>query len=133
MNKQDFFVILCGYKEASMKKSILPIVFVVFAFLFATISYKKDNEKNKAANPEVINPEVIPDDFNESRAFPFDSTLVQPFFVAYPELKKYQSDVKTLYRKHQYNYIWYDNNRINEVGNLLYIKLNNLDEEGIEA
>ncbi|MET0760164.1 MAG: L,D-transpeptidase family protein [Flavobacterium sp.] len=116
-----------------MKKSILPIVFVVFAFFFVTISYKKNNEKNKAANPEVIYPEVIPDDFNESKAFPFDSTLVQPFFVAYPELKKYQSDVKTLYRKHQYNYIWYDNNRINEVGNLLYIKLNNLIEEGIEA
>jgi hypothetical protein len=79
-----------------MKKSILPIVFVVFAFFFVTMSHKKDNEKNKAVNPEVINPEVIPDDFNESKVFPFDSTLVQPFFVAYPELKKYQSDVKAL-------------------------------------
>jgi ATP-dependent exoDNAse (exonuclease V) beta subunit len=37
-----------------------------------------------------------------------------------------------LYRKHQFHYIWYSNNRVNEFGNLLHNKLSNLEEEGIQ-
>jgi ATP-dependent exoDNAse (exonuclease V) beta subunit len=46
--------------------------------------------------------------------------------------KNYQSDVEKLYRKHQFHYIWYSNNRVNEFGNLLHNKLSNLEEEGIQ-
>jgi hypothetical protein len=38
--------------------------------------------------------------------------------------------VEKLYRKHQFHYIWYSNNRVNEFGNLLHNKLSNL--EGIQ-
>jgi hypothetical protein len=40
--------------------------------------------------------------------------------------------VEKLYRKHQFHYIWYSNNRVNEFGNLLHNKLSNLEEEGIQ-
>lgn len=62
----------------------------------------------------------------------FDSTAVDSFFKTYPLLKKYESDVKKLYQKHQYHYIWFDKNGINEFASLLYDKINNLDEEGIQ-
>lgn len=62
----------------------------------------------------------------------FDSTTVNNFFESHPLLKKYQDDVKKLYQKHQYHYIWYDENGINEFANLLYDKIKNLDEEGLE-
>lgn len=75
---------------------------------------------------------VVPDDFIAFGTTPFDSTRVHSFFVKNPELKKYQSDVIALYRKHQYNYIWFDKNSINKLGTLLYNKLHNLSEEGIE-
>jgi murein L,D-transpeptidase YcbB/YkuD len=69
-----------------------------------------------------------PDKINTS----FDSTLVKAFFNDHPQLKNYQSDVEKLYRKHQFHYIWYSNNRVNEFGNLLHNKLSNLEEEGIQ-
>jgi hypothetical protein len=56
------------------------------------------------------------------------STLVKAF-NDHPQLKNYQSDVEKLYRKHQFHYIWYSNNRVNEFGNLLHNKLSNLEEE----
>jgi hypothetical protein len=37
--------------------------------------------------------------------------------------------VEKLYRKHQFHYIWYSNNRVND---LLHNKLSNLEEEGIQ-
>jgi hypothetical protein len=39
--------------------------------------------------------------------------------------------VEKLYRKHQFHYIWYSKNRVNEFGNL-HNKLSNLEEEGIQ-
>jgi murein L,D-transpeptidase YcbB/YkuD len=96
-----------------MRKLILP--FTVILFLFATISCKK-NEVTKSSDE-----------------FSFDSTLVKTFFTKYPKLKKHQADVEKLYRKHQYHYVWYDKNGVNEFGNALYNKINNLDEEGIQA
>lgn len=126
-----------------MKKSFLSIAVIVFTLLLASLFYKSNNDKKEpvktvlvnsdSVKAELVKSEVIPDDFVGSGHLPFDSTLVNTFFVRNPELKKYRSDVRALYRKHQYNYLWYDKKRINEVGNLLYNKLNNLEEEGIDA
>ncbi|HLF52532.1 L,D-transpeptidase family protein [Flavobacterium sp.] len=102
-----------------MRKLFLPIAVIMFAFLFTTISCKK---KDPAVNQEELSGEIA-----------FDSTLVKAFFVKYPKLKSYQSDVETLYRKHQYHYVWYDKKGINEFGNVLYNKVNNLEEEGIQV
>lgn len=114
-----------------MKKPFLPVVVMVFAFLLTTVSCKNNNKE--AIKSETIKAEIIPDEHYDSGLIPFDSTLVKPFFVRNPELKKYQSDVEALYRKYQYNYIWHDKNRVNEVGSLLYNKLINLEEEGIDT
>lgn len=111
-----------------MKKSIFPIMVIVLLFLLTSIFCKNNNGKKEIVKSAVISQEVI-----VPKMLPFDSTLVQAFFTRNPELKKYQFDVRTLYRKHQYNYIWYDKNRISEVGNLLYNKLSNLEGEGIDA
>lgn len=102
-----------------MRKTIASIIILVFAFLFITVSCKKKDENSlKNQNDSEI---------------AFDSILVNSFFVKHPNLKNYQADVQKLYRKHQFHYVWYDENGINEFGNLLYDKINNLDEEGIQA
>lgn len=102
-----------------MRKLFLPVVVIVFALLFTTSSCKK---KEVVVSPEDLNGEIR-----------FDSTLVEAFFVKHPQLKNYQADVETLYRKHQYKYVWYDEKGINEFGNVLYNKINNLEEEGIQV
>ena len=63
---------------------------------------------------------------------PFDSTLVAPFFAKYPKLKSLKPEVIKLYRKHNYQFLWYDRNGINEFADLLFSKINNLDQEGLK-
>ena len=116
-----------------MKKSIIPLMVIVYTFLLTSIFCKNNNDTKEPLKSEPLKAAVIPDDYAYSVLLPFDSTLVKTFFVTNPELKKYQSDVNALYRKHQYNFIWYDKNRINEAGNLLFNKLNNLADEGVDA
>ena len=103
-----------------MKKLFLSILLILFTLLLTLVSCKKKNE-NTVANKENVN------------ATFFDSTQVEFFFDKHPKLKKYQPEVESLYRKHQFHYVWFDKNGINEFGNLLYNKINNLAQEGIET
>lgn len=74
--------------------------------------------------------------FRNSRALlqptAFDSTLIHSFFTKNPALNKYQSEVRILYRKYQYQYIWHHQQKINALGLLLYDKLSDLPAEGID-
>lgn len=101
-----------------MKKLFVPTTIIVSLFLLSLVSCKKNE-----------NAVAVQDDLKS----PFDSTLVETFFTEHPLLKSYQPDVEQLYRKHQYHYVWYDKNGINEFGNVLYNKVNSLKEEGIES
>jgi murein L,D-transpeptidase YcbB/YkuD len=63
----------------------------------------------------------------------FDNTLVTPFFAKYPKFKYLIPEVIQLYRKHNYQFLWYDNKGMNEFASLLYNKINTLDQEGIKT
>ena len=63
---------------------------------------------------------------------PINSAVLSDFFKKYPDLKKYQDQVSELYKKRSYNSIWYQNDKINEFGFLLYQKLNSTYEEGVD-
>ncbi|MCI9846369.1 murein L,D-transpeptidase [Flavobacterium pectinovorum] len=58
--------------------------------------------------------------------------ILAAFFKKYSSLKKYQSEVTALYKDKAYQSIWYESNEINELGYLLYHKLNMIDDEGVE-
>jgi hypothetical protein len=98
-----------------MSKLFSHIAFALFLFLLITVFKRRIRCQQSRQNKYF-----------------FDSTLVKAFFNDHPQLKNYQSDVEKLYRKHQFHYIWYSNNRVNEFGNLLHNKLSNLEEEGIQ-
>ncbi|RVT79609.1 L,D-transpeptidase [Flavobacterium sufflavum] len=106
-----------------MKKIVFvfPIVSLLsLCFLFSC-------KKNEVMNLNTLTSDTIKKDKNT-----FDNTAIDSFFENYPLLKKYQADVEKLYQKHQYHYIWFGKNGINEFASLLYDKINNLDEEGIQ-
>jgi murein L,D-transpeptidase YcbB/YkuD len=111
-----------------MRKLFFLIIVILFAFTFVNISCKKSEQQ--AAESKLISALKIATDFS---AIPFDSTQIVPFFNKYPKLKNFQSDVIALYKKHKYHYIWYDSKGINEVADLLYSKINNLESEGIQT
>ncbi len=70
---------------------------------------------------------------NQRSNLPFDSVLIIVFFQSYPELKKYQEDVTSIYREQKFNHIWFDNKGVVEFGNALYNKSKNLELEGISS
>lgn len=108
-----------------MKNSLCLIsVFLVVSLIF--ISCKKDTV-------EIPTKSLIPKTPEDWSKIPFDSTLVHSFFMKYPKLQAYESDVKALYRKHQFHYIWYDRKGINQLANLLYDKINTIANEGVKT
>jgi len=98
-----------------MKKPLLPQILLVIISIFLVVSCKKKS----------------PEDIENEKTF--DSTVIASFFEKHPKLKEFKPEVEKLYQKHTYHYIWFDRRGINEVADLLYDKINNLEEEGIAA
>lgn len=61
-----------------------------------------------------------------------DTEILNDFFKRYTDLKKYQNKVAALYKNRSYESIWFEDNKINEFGQLLHQKLKLTHEEGLE-
>ncbi len=106
-----------------MKKISTLILLLSFAVLFIAVSCKKKIESQSTVITTTVNTLEVA----------FDSTQIKTFFAKYPKLIEYQDDVEKLYRKHQFHYVWFDKDGLNEFSGLLYNKVNNLSSEGIET
>lgn len=96
----------------------------ILVIIFFALSCKKDNKNQDAKNQ---GPKI------DSSKIPFDSTLVNAFFVQYPKLNSFKPDMKVLYKKRKFHYVWFDENGITEIGNLMYDKINNIQDEGVQV
>jgi murein L,D-transpeptidase YcbB/YkuD len=111
-----------------MKNFVLSIVIVLFGFSIAVAHrHRKEAITDKAlhwhktpVNSASKKPMVI-----------IDSANVNLFFNKYPKLKKYKSDVVALYKNRKYDAIWFDNKGLIEFANLLYSKVSQLENEGL--
>ena len=110
-----------------MRKSLCLVILFSFGFSFTFISCKKTDDEN--SKPAI----AIKDSSKVKSLIPFDSTLVSSFFAKYPKLQKYQEETTELYRKRNYQYVWFDTKGMLEVGHLLYNKLNDMEEDGIKT
>lgn len=70
---------------------------------------------------------------DEKSVIPIDKVILKVFFEKYPDLKKHESDVITLYKNRNYNSIWYDKKGLIEFADVLYSKVNSLEEEGLKS
>lgn len=61
----------------------------------------------------------------------FDSTLIASFFKKFPKLASYKKEVLMVYKKHQYNYLWYDSKGKKETADVLYNRINGIAADGI--
>lgn len=83
-----------------------------FVFSFNSIEKSDFTYKNtKASNHLTVYNNS--DDVNE---------ISNDFFKRYSDLKKYKSDVMSLYKNRTLGTIWFDENEINEFGSVLYEK-----------
>ena len=100
---------------------------ILFSLSLFFISCKK-NDGIAATNTNLIQ-----DDLTAITKEPFDSTFVASFFEKHPKLKTYEPQVRALYRKHQWHYIWYDDQGVNELADLLFSKINTIEDEGVKT
>ena len=113
-----------------MKNLILTIVVVLCASSFAAF-YHYRNENIPANMISIV--KISPKQSVENSIIPIDKAILKAFFIQYPDLKKYQTDVSALYKNRDYNSIWYDKKGLIEFAYLLYSKVNELEEEGIKS
>jgi len=100
-----------------MKK--FSLLYLIIAVLISLAGQSCKQKGNTSGNAGIDNP--------------MDSTLVTPFFAEYPLLKKYEKDLSIVYRKYEYNSIWFDEKGLVEYSNSFYSKVQNLDDEGIST
>jgi len=94
-------------------KNMIPLA--ILLFLTTMVSCKKNESKGEVSEPK----------------FKIDSTQFSGFFTKHPEFKEYQSDIKALYKKHQYHYVWYDDGGRNDFAEVLYNKAGQVENEGV--
>ncbi|WP_369752979.1 murein L,D-transpeptidase [Flavobacterium sp. WC2409] len=111
-----------------MNRPFISFLFPLCCLVLLGISNEaKASTKKVLFVTKLVNYQKIP----SFPAVPFDSTLIAPFFKKYPKFNSFKTELIKLYRKHEYNYLWYDSRGINEFASLLYDKVNNLDQEGL--
>lgn len=113
-----------------MKKSIVFTILFLFAMLGFSLVLahckKKENTIFQAHKTNYAKLKTYP-------LAPFDSTLINTFFVKYPNLKSYQKQVVTVYQKQNFKYIWFDSKGKKETAGVINNKINNLQAEGLAA
>lgn len=111
-----------------MKRYYVVLLIVAFGFAFGNVSCNsKKGNIEEATDVEKIEVSV------HQSAILIDSVAISNFYNIYPDLKKYQESTFSLYQKHNFNKVWYDNKGIVEFGHSLYVKYSNIEHEGIKA
>lgn len=104
-----------------MKKYVLSAV-VVFCGLTFTSVYQNDNLSVRLFSLFF---------WNQKDKIELNSTTITTFFKKYPDLKKHQSDLLSLYKSRKYAPVWHTENTLIPLAEALYTKVHVLHEEGI--
>lgn len=64
---------------------------------------------------------------------PFDSIALDSFFKKHPQLALYEKQVGTTYKRHSYQYLWFDTKGRKETTEVLYNRLKSLNKEGLTS
>ncbi|WP_241686639.1 hypothetical protein [Flavobacterium sp. YO12] len=90
---------------------------IIIALTFTIISFNKyENVESKNYKSNVLA------FYNNSNNDDVKDNVSNEFFKKYTDLKKYKSDVMSLYKNRSLGTIWYDENEINQFGTILYDK-----------
>ncbi len=102
-------------------KNTRNITMLIAALLFITVSCKKDGN---IANAEVH-------DHDSGEVIPLDKNKIDPFLAEYPDFKEYESDIKELYKNHDYHYIWLDKRGPIEFAGVIHERAKAIESEGL--
>jgi murein L,D-transpeptidase YcbB/YkuD len=113
-----------------VKNSFLSIIVVLCGFSLAAFYHYRNNDMPA----KIISiAKIFQKTPVEKSVIPINEAILNAFFAKYPDLKKHQSNVLNLYKNRNYNSIWYDKKGLIEFADLLYSKVNGLEEEGLKS
>ena len=92
------------------------IIYAFFAILLIALSVISCKKKESS---------------DTSPKFAVDSTKVDAFFAQHPDFADYKKDVLALYQKHNYRFVWYDDEGRNELADVLYNRASQIELEGV--
>jgi len=113
-----------------MRKVFLSIVVILFSFTLTSVALiKKEDFKARGSyfahffqKPLQIKSGIL-----------VNKQSINAFFKKYPNLKQYSLDVMTLYQNRKYKVVWYESDKLIDLSQFLYSKINQLEEEGVES
>ncbi len=120
----DLFNLITFKTNYSMK---LFSFFINLSLLFVSFSC---TQKPKTEAVSELNTD-LKGNINMYSKVAFDSLQIEQFYSLYPDLVKYEKDVKIIYRGHNYHEIWYDEQGVIEFANTIYHKVKGIAVEGI--
>lgn len=101
----------------------LTLIFILAMTACKRNDHQKSNQPSHKKNlPEKPVEEVAP-----------DSLKLHWFVKRYPKLAVYEPQMRELYRKHHWKFIWFDAKGITELGHLLHSKINTIETEGVHT
>ena len=112
-----------------MRKLFGPFIAILLIISLANGSCHSKEKRRQAK----LRLEYLRGTFNHESRLPFDSNLIIAFYHSYPELKKYQEEVREVYRRHKYTHIWYDKQGVVEFGFTLISKAGEISTEGVSS
>ncbi len=98
-------------------KNLYPLSLIV-VLSFSILSFNKYEDKKTKENKNV---NYTYNTVNDSETKD-NSEILHDFFRRYSDLKKYKSEVMSLYKTRSFGTIWYDEDEINEFAGILYEK-----------
>lgn len=113
-----------------MKKKVLFITIIAFTLsLISFYRYRKEILTAEATSSAQLQQKTAAN----KPIISIDKTAIIRFFKQYSSLKKYQSDVTIIYVKRNYKSIWYNRTGLIKFADVLFAKVNLLDEEGLNS
>lgn len=80
-----------------------------------------DYHQNREFSSKILSSEVK-----------IDSVSIVDFLIKHPKLNHYKVNLFEVYRRNQYQSVWFTSNKINALGDLLYKNICNLSAEGLQ-
>ena len=111
-----------------MKNIVLYIIVILFGGFYALANFNKNLTANAICFDQVSEKPIV-----DLATIQINETAIFTFFNKYPELKPYRVDVSNLYKARKYKSIWYNKKTLIDFADLLYFKVNHLEEEGVKS
>lgn len=118
------FFLLLRKERIAMKKLKLSIILFSGLLTFSSLSCKKEKDEKENVTTKDVHS-------HDGEIIPLDSTAINPFFEKHAKFKEFEPQVKELYKKHDYHYIWHDKKGVIEFAGVLFNRATQLDEEGL--